>query len=103
MNCSQCEAFNKEISIRSTDELTNVIRLVQVALRDRIMAEDPHRLPAYVKLNMLPFDQISTQPLFCDDYLHYEFRCRSCDQLFSLFVEIYHGRGGSWTPVSNTP
>ena len=35
-----------------------------------------------------------------DDLIEYHFECSSCRAGFSLFVETYHGQGGSWSPVS---
>ena len=36
---------------------------------------------------------------YLPDNIHYFFRCSTCDLLFQLFVNTYHGAGGEWRPV----
>ena len=33
------------------------------------------------------------------DIIHYYFRCTTCELLFQLYVNTYHGSGGEWRPV----
>jgi len=46
-----------------------------------------------------PFGDVSLDAGIRDDFVHYVFKCKSCGQIFKLYAETYHGRGGAWEPI----
>jgi hypothetical protein len=36
-----------------------------------------------------------------NDFITHIFRCAACQQQFKLFVETYHGSGGTWEAITD--
>ena len=80
--------------IRSSNELAQAVRIIRDNLDDGMLEQAPlDRAFA----SRTPFSAINENGPW-DDYVFYAFSCRSCGGRFTLAVETYHGRGGSWRP-----
>ena len=87
MACSHCDDLHREVPIRSPRELRKALRVIDANLADRTLRLVAGELPGSEREEPPP------------DVISAEFECRHCRQGFTLGVDLYHGRGGSWGPV----
>lgn len=101
MTCASCDQFDIEISIQSPIQLARISGKIRTAIADGILAynsfESDRELigqPSFLTLEPNgPFP----------DVMRYHFHCPNCRDCYGLFVETYHGSGGTWSIVKNPP
>jgi hypothetical protein len=92
MSCIQCQSINK--IIKKPKDLTEAILLAKSKLEDgtlRYLGEGSYGSP---------FSQIESGKGWSDIVNNY-FTCNSCEQIFNLSAETYHGSGGELTAVDS--
>lgn len=99
MSCRKCADLCVEYRIRLPSELRRAIEIARENIADGTIAEvaiaDVSSRPTE------PFSSVSTDGPW-SDVLNYKFRCTSCDEVFELSAETYHGSGGAWRPETKS-
>ncbi len=101
MHCSNCHHFNTEIAICSPSQLVRVAENVQEAVAAGILNYNSYESDR----------ELLGQPSFLDldlhkrfpDVLRYHFDCAICGRCYGMFVETYHGSGGTWSCTGQLP
>jgi hypothetical protein len=97
--CSQCQEFNTVRSIKSPDDLQQILRFIQNKLAIGDLVETVTAPQGVAGFSQDPFSTLAASGPW-PDVLQYSFRCTACGQPFRLAVETYHGTGGTWSPSS---
>ncbi len=89
-NCLRCRALLDPIEIRTPGGLREVLRKVRKAMDDGVLVVMPGA-----------GDSVFPPPVEgpWGDIVHCRLCCTACGRGYCLFVETYHGRGGSWEPI----
>ncbi len=99
MGCSNCDQFNTEIRIQSPSQLAEVGDKIGAAVIEGNLFynsfESDRELIGQPSFMILKFDG----PL--PDVIRYHFHCPVCGNCYGLFVETYHGSGGTWSLLGN--
>ena len=99
MSCENCEQFDIQVPIQSPQQLIRIGQKVRQAVE-----------AAQLRYNSFESDrELVGQPSFTSldfeiplpDIIRYHFDCPTCGSCFGLFVETYHGSGGSWACLKN--
>jgi len=97
--CSQCEELKIAYKFNSPSQFSHLIVAVRTNLNEGVIKEDTdYWPPGQIKFDQKPFSEVKKRGPW-DDILQYYFRCVTCEQLFSLYADTYHGRG-EWKTVS---
>jgi hypothetical protein len=89
--CPACKDLNIEFQIRFPSDLRKAIAVTRDNLADGTISD-------ITQGDGMPFHELVSASQW-DDALLYYFQCNACGQLFKLYAETYHGRGGWWKPV----
>jgi hypothetical protein len=76
-------------------DFNKVIEVIRDNLKNGTLKHSNYWPEGQVFFKMPPFEEED----WGDSVLYY-FECSTCGQLFELSVEMYHGRGGRWQPIS---
>lgn len=90
--CPSCKDLNIEFPIRFPSDLRKAITVARDNLADGTLSD------ATTGEGHKPFDELVSSGKW-NDAVRYHFRCNTCGQLFELYAETYHGRGGWWKPI----
>jgi len=92
MSCCQCESINKVIKVPR--DLTEAILFAKLKIEDGTLN--------YLGAGSYgdPFLQIASGKGWSDFVDNY-FSCVTCDQIFNLHAETYHGSGGKLEAVDS--
>lgn len=93
MSCEKCKDLCMRFVIRQPNELCRAIQIAKQNLDDGTITEVPNSDP----ISQVTFAALAKGEQW-GDIVGYRFRCSSCDELFSLHAETYHGSGGYWEP-----
>ena len=85
----KCDGFKKRIRVSRPYEYFNLINQLQKLVKDN----------TFRYKGEYPLEELKEGKQFADDFIEHTFWCRQCNQEFRLYVETYHGSGGSWQPV----
>ena len=88
--CERCGDLHVEWAIRTPGELEKAIRVIG----GHVDGGDLEEVSVRPGLHALRED--GPRP----DHIDLFFRCTGCGSRFSLSVETYHGRGGSWRSLT---
>jgi len=101
MDCTNCDPFNTEIHIGSPGQFARVVQEIRTAVAEGRLIynafESDRELvgqQSFVTLDM-------NGPL--PDLVRHHFHCPVCGNCYGLFVELYHGSGGTWSLLGNLP
>ncbi len=96
MSCNACAEFDAEVAIASPGQFKSVACKVRAAVNECLLRYDGFESdrelfgqPSFMALDL------SAGPL--PDVMRYHFTCPSCGESYALFIESYHGSGGSWS------
>jgi hypothetical protein len=95
--CEACDTFDVEVPIHGPQQLRGVVEKIRAAVEAGIL-----RCNEFESSRAL-----IGQPAFSDlelgraipDVICYYFECASCDAVFGLQVETFHGQGGTWSKL----
>ena len=93
--CKKCFHINNCFRIRCPSDFTKAVKVVHDNLKDGIIKQSTYWPQEKSLMEMPPFEKEEW-----GDFILYYFECSDCNQLFQLSVEMYHGGGGSWQPIS---
>ncbi len=90
MTCPSCEPYRHQQSIRTPQELSNIVKTLREAVASGILTEraSPFR----------PFMELDADGPW-DDLIQHELICSTCAKRYLLSCETYRGSGGSWSAV----
>ena len=101
MQCSNCDQFDTKIAIGSPGQLPRIVASVREAV-----AADTLRYNSFEssreligQASFLDLDLGEALP----DVFRYHFDCPICGKRYGLFVETYHGSGGTWSCTGQLP
>lgn len=101
MACANCDPFDTEIRIHSPDQWVRVARKIREAATQGVLVYNGFESdrefigqPSFLTLDL-------AGPL--PDVMRYHFHCAACGNCYGLFVETYHGSGGTWSLLGNLP
>ncbi len=99
--CTVCDAFDTKIEIRSPGQLESVCVKVKAAVADGTLVYNSFESDRELigQQSFMELDPAGPFP----DVLRYHFHCKRCGNCYGLFVETYHGAGGTWSLVGNLP
>lgn len=89
MSCTRCDDLCQQVQIRTPAELERSVRIANSAIDAGIIVDVSRGVMATPMTDLL-------KPGW-PDIVSADFRCTTCEQLFHLSCETYHGSGGSWT------
>ena len=92
--CDKCCHLKTWFRIREPWDFDKVIQVIRENLKNGTLKHSDYWPEGKVLMEMPPFEKED----WSDSVLYY-FECSTCNQLFKLWVEMYHGRGGSWQPI----
>ena len=99
MSCTACDQFDTSIVISSPGQFRRIAGKVRDAVASGVLRyntfESDRELigqPSFVELD-LSAGQIP-------DVMRYYFECPHCRESYTLFIEAYHGGGGTWSRSS---
>ncbi len=95
--CSKCLDLRTTVQIKSAADMTNVLKIIQDNLQDGTLVEAAYWPQGQLKLDRPTFASIPTGGPW-PDYFEYYFSCTTCQQLYRLSAEAFHGIGGAWSP-----
>jgi len=90
--CAGCEAWNESIEIRSPETYRNTMHAISRDIAAGKLREHGD-IPSIVEI-------VQNWPLQNGDWIDRRLNCPLCQQTFAIFVESYHGRGGSWRAIA---
>ena len=101
MQCSNCEPFDTEIAIGLPGQLLRIIASVREAVAAGVLSYNSFESSRELidQTSFLDLDLGKALP----DVLRYHFDCPSCGKCYGLFVETYHGSGGTWSCTGQLP
>ena len=95
--CQACDAFDSEVAIHGPQQLRRLVQKVRGAIDAGTLScndfESGRALIGQPSFDALDLD--TTIP----DVMRYYFECESCDAVFGLIVEAFHGSGGMWSKL----
>jgi hypothetical protein len=95
MTCASCDQFDVEINIQSPAHFVRISGKIRNAIADGILVynsfESDREL--FGQPSFLTLEQKGPFP----DVMRYHFSCPICRDCYGLFVETYHGSGGTWS------
>ncbi len=94
-NCNRCQWLTKEYSIETNAELKAILGIIRTELIAGTIVEAAYWPEGQIRIAQPPFFELPTEGPW-PDYCEYYFRCTSCERLFRLSVETYHGTGGEF-------
>jgi hypothetical protein len=101
MGCSYCDQYDTKVEIRSLNQFRRVAKKVRHALDEGVLRyngfESDRELIGQESFTSLDLDG----PL--PDVMRYHFQCPHCGNCYGMFVETYHGQGGTWSRLGNLP
>lgn len=101
MGCSYCDQYDTEVEIRSPIQFRRVAGKVRNALDESVLRYNGFE-SARELIGQEPFTTLDLDgPL--PDVMRYHFDCPHCGNCYGLFVETYHGQGGTWSCLGNLP
>ncbi len=96
MSCTSCEQFDTSIVISSPGQFRRIAEKVRDAVASGVLRYNTFESdcelicqPSFVELD-LSAGQIP-------DVMRYHFECPHCCESYALFIETYHGSGGTWS------
>jgi hypothetical protein len=98
MPCKKCRDLSAVFPIDHPDDLRRELRKAKINVKNKIILQD---MTVNIPFD-IPLDEVEPDGMW-DDSMSFHFRCTKCGQLFRLYAETYHGRGGSWEPVEHAP
>ena len=88
--CHRCDGFNEIIEISLPYEYFHLVS----QLKDLVSQG------AFLVKGDCSLDEIQEGKTWPADHITHHFICTNCKKKFTLSVETYHGRGGSWEPMA---
>ena len=99
--CAQCRDVDRVVAIRTPRDLDRAIRVIQANLGDGTLRESRYWPEAVLDTrNGVPFAEFAERRPQVD-VVEYYFECSTCNRLYHLAVDVYHGAGGQWCPVDD--
>ena len=101
MHCSNCHEMNVAIAIESPGQLRRIAQSVREAVQTDVLRYNSFESDRELvgQASFLDLDLAAPLP----DVVRYHFDCPVCGRCFGLFVETYHGSGGSWSCTGQLP
>ena len=99
MSCPRCAHLDNRVPIEYEAALREMVGAIKEELEEGTLAETSCWPEGEAEIDQGPFITLRAERPW-PDVMIYCFRCTSCDSLYRLSVDTYHGRGGTWTPVS---
>jgi len=93
--CNKCCHMKTFFKIRDPSDFNKVVEVIRDNLKDGTLKHSTYWPEEKILIEMPPFEKENW-----GDLVLYYFECSTCNQLFQLSVEMYHGSGGSWQPIS---
>lgn len=90
--CQICDDLHETIKIKHPYEYFQIVDQIKVMIDEGILM--------LIEGNCNFYDINRSKP-FLGDIQYHVFKCVSCDNRFSLFVDTYHGSGGTWKSISD--
>ena len=92
MSCEQCSTSGS-IEIRRPGDLGRAISHCRALVSSKVLVPSSYWPPRTLKSQFVPWGDLSEKGPW-DDIVQYYFSCSSCQQLFALQADTYHGAGG---------
>ncbi len=101
MQCSNCGPFDTEIAIGSPSQLRRIATNVREAVASGVLKYNSFESSRELvgQASFLELDLTKALP----DVIRYHFDCPICGKCYGLFVETYHGSGGTWSCTGQLP
>ena len=99
MSCDTCDPYDTEVAIRSPGELARVATKIRDAIAEGALSYNAFESDREL-VGQPSFSELSLSGSI-PDVLRYHFECLRCGTCFGLFVEAYHGGGGTWSTLKN--
>ncbi len=96
--CSRCAELDTTVTIDGPASLVQVLKVIRDNLADGTLKPSTYWPPGQIALDLPPFGELAIDGPW-PDYLEYYFACATCDRVYRLAVDTFHGRGGSWKPL----
>lgn len=99
--CENCKEVYVTSTITSPDSFKKATRVVKSNLEDGTIIESDYWPKGKIKTCYTPFNEVTGEGVYTEDFYIYYFECPKCHQLYKLSCETYHGSGGEWKPVTD--
>ncbi len=97
--CENCKTINQEFRIKSPRDLKKAIKVIADNIEDGTIKESDYWPKGILNCcDSGTFSELAKENLW-GDFVDYYFECPSCNRLYRLTAETYHGSGGSWRPT----
>ena len=95
--CELCNEFDTDIQIHGPEQLRRIMKKLLDAVNNKQLLYNSFESDRALidQISFLQLDISSSLP----DVIRYYFNCEKCGNVFGLFVETYHGQGGTWSKL----
>lgn len=95
--CEACDTFDVEVPIHGPQQLRALVEKIRAAVQTGTLRCNEFE-SSRALIDQPPFSELDLDPTI-PDVIRYYFECSSCDSVFGLLVEAFHGQGGKWSKL----